>query len=156
VKTTSSARRIHTINGISQLLPSPNCSLYILSCRLVDAGSGGETLPDLVSTVRAKLAEDSISLAQFNDGLIASQYRDVAANHYPRRRKFADPPVLVPIEDGCPRLTREIFALLPKSYASDRVVSVTYDVDLTGLGFIDGTLEFHAVLPPLPNAAPGT
>lgn len=155
VKTTSSARRIHTINGIAQLSPSPDCRLYIISLRLVDAGSGGETLPSLISAIRSRLAGSDTAMAQFNLGLTATQYREIDAVHYFRRRKLADAAVLVPVEDGCPRLTREIINLLPALCAVDRIVAVTYDVDLTGLGFVDGTPEFHAVLPPFPNASPG-
>jgi len=155
VKTTASARRIHTVNGISQLAASPNCALHIVSLRLVDAGSGGETLPDIVSAVRTRLDADPNALQVFNMGLAAAEYREVDAPHYPRRRKLADLAVLVPVEDGCPRLTRKVLDTVPIRYATDRVVAVTYDVDLTGLGFVDGTPEFHAVLPAPTDAGNG-
>lgn len=155
VKTTASARRIHTINGISQLTASPNCVLHIVSLRLVDAGSGGETLPEMVSAVRVRLGGDPNALQAFNVGLAATEYRDVDAPHYPRRRKLADPAVLITVDDGCPRLTREVLDMAPARYATDRVVAVTYDVDLAGLGYVDGTPEFHAVLPAPTDAGNG-
>ncbi|WP_243626115.1 PD-(D/E)XK motif protein [Phenylobacterium hankyongense] len=155
VKTTGSSRRIHTINGLSQLLPSPGCRLFVVSLRLVDAGSGGETLPELISNLRSLIDGDAAALKALNAGLSAVAYRDIDAPHYPRRRKLAEPASLVPVADGCPRITRDVLAAAPAIYATDLVVAATYDVDLTGLGFADGTPEFDGIIPPSRQAGSG-
>lgn len=155
VKTTVGARRVHTISGLTQLIPSPGCALFIASLRLEDGGAGGETLPDAVAAVRGRLGGHEDARHRFDAGLDAVGYRDVDAAYYSRRRRLADAPVIVPVEDGCPRLTLESLERLPASYATDRVVSVSYEIDVTGLGFVDNTAEFLAVLPAPVARIPG-
>ena len=152
VKTTSGTRRVHTINGAGQLQPSPGSALYLLSLKLTDAGSGGRTLAEAVTSIDDLLGEVPDARGRFRAKLNALRYRDSDAPHYPRRRKLRDRAALILIEDGIPRLTPEVLALIDPRFAPERIERVTYDVDMDRLGFDDGTPEFLAILP---EGAPG-
>ncbi len=147
VKTTSGAKRIHTINGLGQMSPSVDCSLHLVSMQIADAGTGGRSLPDLVDELR--LAVPPGDADGFEARLEASGWAERDRTHYARRRRLRSPIALIPIEDGVPRLTAQAIAALPAVFAGDRIGTVTYDVDVTGLGHIDGSPGFLAVLPPV-------
>jgi hypothetical protein len=153
VKTTSGTRRVHTINGAGQLQPSPGSTLYLLSLKLTDAGSGGRTLAQAVTAIEELLSEAAEAKARFRSKLNVLRYRDADAPHYPRRRKLRERAALIRIEDGVPRLTPEVLAQIDPRFASERIDRVTYDVDVDGLGFDDGTPEFLSILPE--GGAPG-
>jgi hypothetical protein len=147
VKTTSSAKRIHTINGLGQLSPSVGCTLHLVSMQIADAGTGGRALPDLVDELR--LAVPPGDAKGFEARLEASGYAERHRAHYARRRRLRSPIALIPVEDGVPRLTAAAIAALPVGFAGARIGTVTYDIDVTGLGHIDGSPGFLAVLPPV-------
>jgi hypothetical protein len=150
VKTTSSAKRIHTINGLGQLHPSVDCSLYLLSLKLANAGAGGRTLPEVVSAIESDLASSHAALTRFRASLATLGYDPVDAPLYSRRRRLRDVPVLIAVEDGVPRLTADALAQIDARFATARISQVSYAIDLDGFGFADGTEEFHAVLPAVP------
>ena len=60
---------------------------------------------------------------------------------------FRSPPALVPVVDGCPRLTPEAFNHLPARFVPERISGLTYAVNVEGLGYLDGASEFLAILP---------
>jgi hypothetical protein len=145
VKTTSSAKRVHTINGIGQLSPSVDCRLFLISKQLADAGSGGRALPDLVDDVRGHVPPGDAKA--FGAKLEASGYTERHRAHYGRRRRLRGPTVLIPVVDGVPRLTPSALAALPSGFVSERIGALNYDIDVTGLGHVDGSPEFLAVIP---------
>lgn len=148
VKTSYGARRVHVINGLSQLTPLEGMPLYLLSLRLQAAGEGGGSLPEAVAQIRALLATAAVQSAGFEQGLNRAGYRDEDADLYPSRRRLADPAILIPIVDGIPRLSRAALASLAPSYVAERIVEVTYRLDVEGLGWPDGAPEFLAVIGP--------
>lgn len=145
VKTTSGGRRTHTINGAGQLSPSPDCSLHLVSIQLADGGNSGRTLPDLVEALRARIS--SRDSEAFEAKLEASAYAERHRAHYARRRRLRAPLALILIGDGVPRLTSAALSALPAGFASERIGALTYDIDVTGLGCIDGSPEFLAIIP---------
>ncbi|PQZ77370.1 MULTISPECIES: PD-(D/E)XK motif protein [unclassified Brevundimonas] len=151
VKTTSSAKRVHTINGAGQLSPSVGCSLFLVSTQIADAGTGGRTLPALVDDLRGLVP--SGDLQAFEAKLEMSAYAERHRAHYARRRRLRSPVVLIPVVDGVPRLTPCALAALPPGFASERIAAVSYDIDVTGLGHADGSPEFLAVIPAEASAA---
>lgn len=146
VKTTSSAKRIHTINGLGQLTPSSGCSLYLISLQTADAGTGGETLPELIDRLRAVVKQ--ADLKAFEARLQASGYVESHRAHYRRRRRLRSEMALIPVQDGTPRLTADALSALPSAFATERISRLVYDVDVTGLGFQDQSPQFFAVVPP--------
>lgn len=151
VKTTSGAKRIHMINGVGQLQASLDCRLYLLSLKLANAGAGGRTLAETVDALEASLAGSADMLQRFRTALTAVGYDPLDSVHYPRRRRLRDAAMLIPIDDGVPRLTDEALAGVERRFAPDRITSVTYAIDVEGLGVSDNTEAFLAVLPAFPS-----
>ena len=147
VKTTSGSRRVHTINGFGQLAPSADCRLFLVSLRVVAAGSGGTTLPEAVVGLAAALAPFPGAGTRFGRMLEAIGYRDTEAGHYRRRWRFADDARLIAVDDGCPRLTRSALDDLPAGFAAGLIRNANYEIDVEGLGVADGMPDFTAVLP---------
>jgi hypothetical protein len=151
VKTTGGQLRIHRINGQGQLSPSVGCRLFLVSMQIGDAGSGGLTLPELVDNVRAAIGSEHRQ--NFEARLHASGFVERHRVHYGRRRRLRSAITLVPVEDGVPRLVPDALAALPPRFAPDRIGKVVYDIDVSGLGHIDGSPEFLAVVPPVQDAS---
>lgn len=147
VKTTSSQSACHFINGVSQLVPSTGCCLYVLSLHLIDAGASGRTLGEIVEDVRTHFRGRETHEIRFNTLLEQVGYRPGDAEHYQSRRRLGRSPRLVPVTEGCPRLTREALSLLPPHFEQSRILNVEYSVNLDGLGFADGEPRFMSVLP---------
>ena len=145
VKTTTAGVRIHTINGIGQLSPSFGCGLFLVSLQTTDAGSGGRSLPELVDHLRT--AVGSAQLKSFEGRLQASGYLDRDSARYGRRRKLRRPMMIIPVQDGVPRLVDDAMASIPDRFVPARIRGVTYDIDVTGLGHPDGSPEFLAIVP---------
>ena len=153
VKTTFGSGRVHTINGLGQLVPSVGFDLYVVSLQVTQAGSGGATLAETVEGIAAELGRGSEAERVFFELLMLSGYRPADAPRYPRRRRLLGPALLVRVVDGCPRLTPEAIAVIPPPFAAGRIRDVTYRIDLHGLGVPDGDPRFLEVLPASPAAA---
>jgi hypothetical protein len=147
VKTTITSRRVHTINGDEQLVPSKDCSLFLVSIVLAPAGkSKGFSLPDKADAVCAHLASMPSRLNQFftvikQAGLSKEEY-PLYARRYALRRPFA----VVPINQAFPTLTRrEIRQVLGD--ASKRIEALHYNVNVEGLEIEEGQPGFADILP---------
>lgn len=147
VKTTVGPRRVHTVTSLAQLEPSPGVPLFLLSLRVQDGGEGGHSLPVLADRIAARLpAQEAL---RFRQRLELAGYFDHDREHYPARRRPADPPRLIAVDDGCPRLVRSAVSAIPSAFAPDRIVSASYRIDVEGLGALDGDPEFHLHFPPV-------
>jgi hypothetical protein len=147
VKTTSGPGRVHTVNGLDQLVPSVGFDLFIVSLQITHAGSGGATLEDAVDRIAAELRAEPEVERVFFELLAQSGYRVQDAPRYQRRRRLLGPALLVPVVDGCPRLTPEAIAFIAPPFAAERIRDVNYRIDLHGLGVPDGDPRFLGVLP---------
>lgn len=145
VKTTSGAKRVHTINGLGQLQPSVDCTLYLISIQLADAGSGGRSLPELAEEVKTALP--IVDLKHYDRRLAASGYIEKHAPHYTRRRRLRSEMAMIQVGEGVPRLTALGLSALPSGFVPERISAVTYDADMSGLGFLDGTEAFLSIIP---------
>lgn len=145
VKTTSGAKRVHTINGLGQLEPSLACTLYLVSIQTTDAGTGGRSLPDLVDGIDQLLSDPDRN--EFQRRLELSGFIPRHRTHYGRRRRLRTDMALIVVEDGAPRLTPEALAAIPTRFAAERVGTVVYDVNVSDLGVLDGSPEFLAIIP---------
>lgn len=154
VKTTSGSARIHTINGIGQLEPSLGCTLYLVSLKLANAGTGGRSLPEAVMAIEAMLTASSISLARFQSGLAKNGYDPLYANSYNRRRRLRDAAELIEVTDGVPRLTSEAIKSIEARFSPERLGRITYSVNVDGMGAPDGSPAFLAVIPNPKRAFP--
>jgi hypothetical protein len=153
VKTTSSARRTHIINGLTQLSPSQGCYLYLLSLQYIAAGAGGQTLPETINAIEARIAKFAEGPKRFAQLLQSVGYSAADAQYYSARRRIGGPPRLIPIADGCPRLTRAGLDELRPIFAPARIIDATYRIDVEGLGYADGDRLFLSILPATPETS---
>ena len=134
VKTTTGRRRIHTINGLTQAVPSPDSELFFLSILIAAAGSGeGESLPSLVAMIEAPLSADHYALSEFRAALENCGYRSADAPAYKRVFKLRAPVMLVPVDCEFPQLdeARLVCAMGP---SFGRLEDITYKVNLDAAG----------------------
>jgi hypothetical protein len=143
VKTTRSTSHTHIINGLTQLEASSDHSLYLFSMRLSPAGAhSGTTLPEEIEKTQALLNQkgrkqlDRILRTHFN-------YRPEHADYYTLRLILADTPLLVPVDDACPRLTNDLLSSVP---LRSRIYNVSYFANLDGLGYAEDSEKFKTLM----------
>ena len=147
VKTTSGERRSHRISRLDQLQPSTGRSLWLLSIQLMRAGAlDGWTLNEQIESVRNRLRTDEVQRQRFSRLLSLMKWDDADAGIYPDRWQLRSDPVVVAVNEHCPRITRP---LLEASVGppTSRIDGVSYRVDLDGLGDPDGTGAFMNLFP---------
>jgi hypothetical protein len=144
VKTTTARRRIHTINGFTQAVPSPDSDLFFLSILLAAAGAGeGESLPSLVMSIEASLSADRDALSAFRTSLENCGYRSEDAPAYGRSWKIRAPLMVVPVDGRFPRLDQERLILAMGS-SFGRLEDIQYEVNLDNAGSLldDGLTDY--------------
>ena len=147
VKTTTSAQRIHTINGVEQLVPSDACTLHLVSVILGPPGAeGGFSLAQKVEQLTSLLASDAMRQEQFNDALKEYEFRTEDGVHYSRRFAMRRPMAVVRVDPAFPAITRHGIQTVLGPLAA-RIESVRYEVNVEGLENEDGTSQFEAALP---------
>jgi hypothetical protein len=146
VKTTSGEHRSHMISSDSQLIPSPDHCLYLLSLQFAAGGPDGRSLHEVVEALRSRMA--SLRVASRFEEILESSFQLSRSNlgHYTRRIQLRSRPYLVPVSESFPRITHADILSLPR-LEMVRVSDVRYRVDVEGLGWEDGAVEFLAVLP---------
>jgi hypothetical protein len=148
VKTTRSRRRIHTITSLSQLSESLDRRLYLLSLQLEPAaGSNTWSVKTLVDDIRNLLALDVSLLAVFNQRLKNFDYRDEDSIHYLGSFQLRSQPVLIRVNDDFPRITTQNLHNSLGEVRAHRITEVRYGIDVSDMGFKDGTSEFLEILP---------
>lgn len=93
--------RISSLEQLDDTIASP---LILAGVRLA-LDSQGNSLPDTVTALRSRLAEDPATLVTLNTRLLHAGYLDDVADRYTRRFKRSGTRFLV-VSDGFPRLTR--------------------------------------------------
>lgn len=148
VKTTRRERRLHVINGLDQLKPSTDATLFILSLQYTGAGLAdeGHSLSEAIGDMRACLKQygqdaafDAVLLDRFN-------LPPETETHYTERLTLRSEARLIPVEPRTPRLLRTDLQLIDRD-EMQRVLDATYTLDCDGLGVIDGSTEFMEILP---------
>ncbi|WP_280338458.1 PD-(D/E)XK motif protein [Nocardia neocaledoniensis] len=131
VKTTSSERRTHWIESVTQLVPTGDRPLWVISHQITSAGAGtGWTLPELVDAVRDQLSVDALR-DRFDAELVGSGWyesaRDQLSTVWTRRSPSATHAVI----GDFPRLTPE--AIRTDRVPMSRISEVKYRINLDGL-----------------------
>ena len=146
VKTTVSPRRVHTINGTEQLVPSTGCLLYLVSILLGPGGlQGGFSLAGKVADLGAQFQSTPRRLEQFGSALQACGYREEDREHYTRLFSMRRPIAIVPVDNEFPAISRNSIQKLLGPRAV-RVEALQYDVNVEGLEHEDGSPAFVAVM----------
>jgi hypothetical protein len=129
VKTTTTERRCHWISTLTQLLPDPDASLYVLSLQLTIGAPGrGRTLAELVTGLR-DLVGPGLSL--LDQRLIACGWHDRDADLYRTRWALRSRPMLYAVDAEFPRVVPD--SLRRATVHPDLISDVRYRVDLTSL-----------------------
>ncbi|RJO78715.1 PD-(D/E)XK motif protein [Nocardia panacis] len=131
VKTTSSERRTHWIESLTQLMPTGARPLWVVSHQITPAGTGaGRTLPELVDIVRSQVSDDAL-LDTFETQLVGSGWyeavRDQLSTVWTRRT----PSVPHAVTGDFPRLTPD--AIRTDWVPMGRIPDVKYRINLDGL-----------------------
>ncbi|MBC3989187.1 PD-(D/E)XK motif protein [Streptomyces sp. AC563] len=154
VKSTASERRLHTVRGTTQLVPTGDRPLWLLSLQFTRGGSAGHTLAERVRSVREQVAEHAPDLGPRLTELLArcEWLGPLAAAPDPERWSLRSAPLVVSAADErVPRLGPEVLAAL-SGEARQRIVALTYGVDLTGLP--DAADAPDALRPPAADGLP--
>ena len=148
VKATTSDRRVHTIGSVDQLQPSPKRPLYLLSNQFAVAPRLAEESFSLASLVESTLEQldtnPSLQLV-LKERLAQAGWREHHMPYYQTTFVVRSAAQLIHIDDRFPRIVPEMLTAAHGSAAS-RIESVMYTIDVSGLGWKDGTAEFEKVL----------
>lgn len=143
VKTTRSERRAHIINGLTQMVPSPRCSLYLLSIQLAQRhGEGSMSLPAMVREIRQLLAGEHDWLAQFNARLESKGWIEDHSALYADSWALRSAPTLFCVDDTFPRISPSVLMPVLGEKAFVRIADVHYRVDLTGIAPSNSCRDF--------------
>lgn len=131
VKTTTSERRVHWIESLTQLVPTRNRPLWLVSHQVTAAGTGnGHTVPDLVNVIRARIGSGT-ARDGFENALSDSGWRENDREPLVTRWTRRTESIAYPVVGTFPRLTPD--ALRRSALPLDRIPEVRYRVDLDGL-----------------------
>lgn len=131
VKTTTGESRVHWIESLSQLVPTLDRPLWLVSHQLTAAGSGyGQTLPDLIESLRSVVGIGTARDA-FENGLAGSGWREDDSHQLVTSWTRRTNSTAYSVEGTFPRLTPD--ALRRCGLPLDRVPDVRYRIDLDGL-----------------------
>ncbi|MFE6778058.1 PD-(D/E)XK motif protein [Streptomyces sp. NPDC057702] len=135
VKSTASERRLHSVRGTTQLVPTGGRPLWLLSLQFTRGGSAGETLSERVRRVREEVAEHAPDLTPRLTELLGrcEWLGPLATAPDPERWSLRTEPLVLSAGDArVPRLGPDVLAALSDE-ARQRIVGLTYGIDLTGL-----------------------
>ena len=147
VKTSAGTRRIHTINNLTQLMPSPGSSLFIISILLGAPGQHtGFSLANKIDSISKSLTSSPNHHRQFQRGLESVGYSHTDLAHYERRFTLRRPLAVIPIDHKFPTITSSSLSTL-FSQDANRIDKLVYDVNVEGLESEEGTSLFQSVFP---------
>jgi len=127
VKATTSVRgRIHTINGVDQLLPPENGGLKFFSLRLREEAGASNTLPSIVNACRTQFEINQESLGQFEIALARANYSPAHEEEYVKLRLRIVEEGLYRVEENFPRITTNSF----ESGVPDGVERIDYEINI--------------------------
>ena len=130
VKTTLSEDRSHRISSFTQLQPSPNRSLWLVSVQLTVGGVGGTTLPEQIDNIMNGLSEPA--LRRLFAERLASLGWDTSHGHLYKRRFAARGDILTfRVTNEFPAITER--RLRSAGFPIERFSHVSYILRIAGL-----------------------
>jgi hypothetical protein len=134
VKTTTGGRRIHSINGLNQAVPSSGSSLSFISIQLAKVGQGeGLTLQDQVGRIEKILETHAELNKSFHSLLSDCSYLDEDAPIYSTKWKLRSAMKLVPVDNAFPKINPEVLKS-SMGAAFGFLEEVTYKVSFDAIG----------------------
>jgi hypothetical protein len=104
VKTSGRVDGSHHVNGLEQLLEPAGGALLLFSLLVREEASAIDSLPSLVTDLRARLAADQSQLVQFEATLLDAGYEDSHAPEYEKAKLRIRGQALYKVAPGFPRL----------------------------------------------------
>ena len=131
VKSTSSERRRHIINGLDQLVPLRGVPLSLLSIQFTRTSpTGGRTLPQVVAYVRKIAGGHQVAV----DTMLSSfGWQDDDADLYPTFWALRSQPRAFEVKGDFPAMTPDLVGPVVPNFAL--LSEVSYRVDLTDLHY---------------------
>jgi len=130
IKTTTSEERRHWIGSVTQLQPSPDRPLWLLSIQLTGAGAeAARRLPDVVDAIQDALP--SALHAPFGARLTQAGYGADQTRDTYRLLRLRSRPRCFLVDDAFPRISPEM--LVAGGVAVERIPDVSYTVMLDGM-----------------------
>ncbi len=127
VKASTSTRgRVHRINGLDQLSPPQDGSLYLFSLLLREEAGATNTLPALIASIMTALSADEEALNRFETILAQTGYSPVHDEEYSKVRLRIVAEGLYPVRDDFPRLNADQF----QSGIPAGIERVEYEINL--------------------------
>ena len=146
VKTTSGTRRIHRISNLTQLMPSPHSSLFVVSVVLGPAGKdNGFSLATKVEDLRELLKPHAENLKVFERYLQSVGYKSKFHAHYSRAFSLRRPLAIIPVNSLFPVVTVSTLSRALGEMAH-RIDHLEYDVNVEGLESEEGSSSYSAVI----------
>ena len=146
IKTTTSETRAHLIGSETQLEPSPERPLYLVSIQLTRAGNASRwfSLASLISEIRPLLDAHQ---HEFDLALAGLGWRGADSDLYQSRYQFRTMPRSYVVDDHFPAITLNRLAKAVPQRA--RIDSVTYRLNVTDLAYskIGSPLEHFCEAP---------
>jgi hypothetical protein len=129
VKTTTSESRRHRISSVTQLQPTGERPLWLLSLQVTPAGAAGTTLAELIQRVRA-LFPTALLRDDFDTQLQAAGWRHRYADTPLQRWRLRTGPALFRVTTDFPRLSPAM--LTAAGVDLDAVTDIRYSLNLDG------------------------
>ena len=130
VKTTLTEDRSHHISSLTQLEPSPDRALWLVSVQLTTSGVGGKTLPELIKYTSSSLSDLRVKM-RFVQQLVSLGW-DINQSHlYTRRLGMRGPIWSFKVDADFPALTTR--GLISAGLPIERFSNVTYVLHTAGL-----------------------
>jgi len=147
IKTTRSSKRTHIINSLSQLQPSPDHLLYLVSIQIA-SGSGDESssLTDSINEIKEILNTDTSALNNFKDALKKLDYDERLSEFYDHKYQLRTEPTLVPVDEKFPRITGQMIVQTLGQDLASRLDDIQYRIDVSELGFEADSHEYKKIL----------
>lgn len=130
VKTTLTEDRVHQVGSLTQLEPSLNRDLWLISIQLTAGGIQGVTLPEMIDRIAAQLLASDLS-EQFFRYLHSLSWDDGQRNLYIRTFALRGPIYSYRITSEFPALTAS--KLSRANYPIERLTRVSYGLHIAGI-----------------------
>jgi hypothetical protein len=143
VKTTLSEQRIHMISSLTQLVPSPDRRLFLLSIQVSRGGAGGLTLAELIQEIHSLL--EGSDRDEFAEKVRSAGWRSEDSDLYTERFTERTQHAFYRVDEAFPAITPKTIESIGSLSAFIRAVS--YQIEVTSLKPTKPISEFRGLTP---------
>jgi hypothetical protein len=129
-------------------MPAAGRELLLLSLQFTGAPlllKNSFSLSTLVQDILENLKKEGLG-DNFKSRLEMAGWNPSHSRHYSKKFIPRSEAVLIRVDESCPKITPPVLQEI-SSLQYDRFVGISYRINVNGLGFADGTAEFHFFIP---------